>query len=1135
MKKNAQYRQLYHVFTKKTLLIMKISTLLLFLALHVSAKDYAQQKITLNVKNNSFSSVLKTIEKQTTYRFFYSDDVVERNKQISIVVNDAPLEKVMEILLNNSSLTWKQMDADRIVIAPVTEINNPIKIMGITGTVKNSKGENLQAVVIKEVGTNNVVQTAADGSFSINVKDNNSRLEISIVGYKTQEVLIGKSTYLNIVLLEEPKNLEDVVVIGYGTKARREISTSISSVSAKEIIGVPVADVAQALQGRVAGVTITQSSGAPGGTGGSAIRIRGITSLNLTNNPLIVVDGYPLPDLGSDNVLNSFGTGEIERIDVLKDAGATTIYGVRGSNGVIVITTKRGKVGKSNFNVDVYRGLQQAWRLPTMLNAREYAIANTEARVASGLAPIPKLLDPNAIESQYGTGTDWLGKIFRRAAIQNVTLNASGGSENAQYLFSAGYFKQDGIIYKTDFERFNLRFNGDVKVNSRIKFGNSLSLSKYIEHGTDTYTPFNSNIILALTAPPTVKVRNPDGTYAGGLSEDSYAETNPIYNLEVPKNKNVKYRATGNIFAEIELLKGLKLKTMFGGDFTIQEITSLNIATPSTGGRPVTLSSYFTQKSLNPDYLAEYTLTYDKVLATKHKLNAVVGYTFQENRYSFVNGSRGNGTFSQNVPGLNNRIFTPLDISQIGNSAEDGIGRRLASYISRLNYDYDNRGFFSLSIRRDGSDRFAPLNKFSTFYAVSAAWRLTQEPFLQNVSWLNELKVRGSFGNVGNQNIDPYKYLQIINQGFQYTFGNSAGSGGIVNGAAPSSSYNPNIKWEKNEQLNLGFDATLLKNRLNINFDAYQRRSIDLIIAVAPPLVSGTYEAVPFNTGTLENKGIDLTLSGVIYNKNKFIWSANSALGAYKNKVTSLGISALLDNGGFPRIAGGSLRTTLGLPANYFYGFVTEGIFQNYKEIAIHAVQTAGSDPSKSTAPGDIKFKDLNGDGVIDDKDRTNIGNANPTFTYGLTNTFSYRNFELNVFIQGSQGNKVLNFTRWYTEGGVSNGNYSNAVLARWTGEGTSNTMPRLILDDPNGNSRVSDRFVEDASYLRIKNVRLSYSIPSKWATNLHVKNTKFYVSAQNLVTVTNYSGFDPEVGGGVDYGFYPQARTFLAGITIDL
>ena len=1136
MKKIAKYGRLYHVFTTKTLLIMKISTLLLFLALHVSAKDYAQQKITLNVKSTSFKTVLKTIEKQTTYRFFYSDDVVKGNKPVSIVVNDASIEKVMELLLDNSLFTWKQMDADKILIASVTKTDYKVKLFPITGSVKNEKGEALIGVTIKELGTNSIAQTDGSGNFSIDVKDIAAKLEISIVGYKTQQITVGENKIINIILSEEPKNLEDVVVIGYGTKVRRTLSTSISSISAKDVTLAPVADVAQVLQGRVAGLTVVQGSGAPGGTGGSRMLIRGVSSINLNTNPLIVIDGYPLPDASSDNVLNSFGVGEIERVDVLKDAGATAVYGVRGSNGVIVITTKRGRVGKSSFNVEVYRGIQEAWRLPNPLNAREYAIANTEARIASGIAPIAKLQDFNAIEKQYGAGTNWLGEIFRRAAMQNVTMTASGGSENAQYLFSAGYFKQDGIVYNTNFERFNLRFNGDVKVNSRIKFGNSLSLNKFIERGTDTYSPFNSNIILALTAPPTTTARNPDGTYAGGNgSVDGYDEPNPIYNLEVPQNKNVKYRATGNIYTEIGLLKGLKFKAMFGGDFTIQEINNLNIATPSSGGRPITLSSYFVQKSINPDYLSEFTLTHDKTFLQKHKVTTLVGYTFQESRYSYVNGSRGNGTFTYNVPGLNNNIFTPTNISQISNGAEDGVYRRLASYVGRINYDYDNRGYLGISARRDGSSNFAPLNRFADFYAFSAAWRLSEEPFIKNIKWINELKVRGSYGSVGNQDIPSYKYLQLINQGFQYTFGNSSGSGGIVSAAAPSSSYNPEIKWEKSQQINVGIDGSFLKNRINIALDVYQRRSKDLIINIPPPLVSGTYENVPYNTGTLQNRGIDLTLYGEPYQSKNFKWTINSVFSTYKNKITSLGVSSLIDNGSFPRITGGSLRSTVGLPINYFYGFVTEGIFQNYKEIAAHAVQTPGGDPTKSTAPGDIKFKDINGDGIINDQDRTNIGNSNPTFTFGLTNTFTYKNFEIIVFIQGSQGNKVLNFTRWYTEGGVSNGNYSNAVLKRWTGEGSSNSMPRLIQDDPNRNNRVSDRFVEDASYLRIKNVRLQYSLPSRLMGKINVKNTKLYVSGQNLMTFTNYTGFDPEVGNGVDYGFYPQARTFIAGLTIDL
>ncbi len=1007
--------------------------------------------------------------------------------------------------------------------------------VSVTGKVRSkTTGEALVGATILLEGTKTFTLTDATGSFSI-AANKGAILLVSYSGSNTLRYRVESVGSNNILLEDAPKYLEDVVVIGYGTKVRKSITTSISSISEKDIRTAPVADAAQAIQGRVSGVTIVQGSGAPGGTGGSSIRIRGISSVNLNNNPLIVVDGYPLPDNQADNILNSFGTGDIERIDVLKDAGALSIYGTRASNGVIIITTKRGKAGKTSFSLDVYRGIQQAWQLPTMLNAREYAIINSEAAIASGKTILPKLADFNAIEQQYGQGTDWLKEIFRRAAIQSVNLTASGGSDKAQFSFSAGYFKQDGIIYNTDFERFNLRFNGDIKVSNRIKIGNTISMNKFIEHGTDTYNPFNSVVLLALTAPPTVKPRNADGTYAGGNGNiDGFNEPNPVYQLEVPKNTNTKYRVTGNVFAEIGIWTGLKFKAMFGGDFTYQESNNFRPKTASTGGRPFEVTSYGVFKGLFPDYLAEYTLTYDKTLFKKHKINTVVGYTFQENKYSNLSASR-SGTFLQQIPALNGQILPITDPSQIDNYAEDGVNRRLISYFGRLNYDFDNRGFLGFSIRKDGSSNFAPKNKFAIFPAVSAAWRLSEEPFLKEVKWLTELKLRASFGYAGNQDILSNQYLQAINQSFQYTFGNSTGSGGIVSGSGPSRTYNPDIRWEKNEQLNVGIDATLFKNRLNVALDVYQRKSIDLLFNVTPPFLSGTYEAVPFNTGTLVNKGIDLTLSGQVVRSKNFNWNANAVVSSYRNKVTSLGIAAdPLDTRGFARIQGGSLRVTKNSPINFFYGFVTEGIFQNYKEITDHAVQTAGSDATTSTAPGDIKFKDLNGDGIINDLDRTNIGNSNPTFTYGFTNTFTYKNFEVTVFIQGSQGNKLLNFTRWYTEGGVSNGNYSNKILERWVGPGTSNTMPRVTLEDPNKNSRVSDRFVEDASYMRIKNLRIAYSMPTRWSNLLNLKKAQLYVSSQNLLTITNYTGMDPEVGGGVDIGFYPQARTFIAGVTID-
>ncbi len=1004
----------------------------------------------------------------------------------------------------------------------------------VKGVVQSNAGDVLSGVTIISPGKTSV--SDGQGNFSVEIPKGTA-LTFSYIGMVSKTISYTQNSNVTITLIQEAATDEAVVVVGYGTKKRSELSTAVSSINSKEINSVVVADAAQALQGKVSGVTIVQGSGAPGGTGGTGIRIRGISSLTGTNEPLIVIDGYPLPDQGSNNILNSFGTGDIETITVLKDAAATAIYGVRASNGVIVITTKRGKAGRSNLGVQVYRGIQQAWKLPKSLDAKEYAILNTEARVASGLAPIAKLLDYKAIETQYGKGTDWLDLIFRRAAITNATINASGGSEKAQYAFSAGYFKQDGIVYKTDFERFNLRFNGDIKVSDRIKFGNSLTLTKIVERAADTYTPFNSVVILALTAPPTVKAKNDDGSYAGGQNDDDFAEPNPIYQLEVPQNVNNKYRVNASVYGEVKITKSLTFKTQVGGDFIYQEFKGFSPATPSSGGRPITITSYGSQKSFNTDYVIENTLAYSGSISAKHKITGLVGQSFQENRFSFLQGSR-SGNF--NLPVLNNQVFIPITLDQISNGGFDGIGSRFLSYFARLNYDFDNRGFFGFSLRQDASSFFAPKNRLAYFPAISAAWRLTKEPFLADVDWLNDLKVRGSFGYTGNPTLanngpgNP-AYLQLINQSFQYTFGNSNGATGTVPGSAVSRTFNPDIQWEKNEQLNIGIDAAVLKNRMNVSLDVYQRRSKNLILYVSPPLLSGTFESVPFNTGTMQNRGVDLTIGATVAQAKGFDWNSNLVLGAYKNEVISLGVSAPLD-AGFTRITGGSRRTTQGSPADYFFGFVADGIFQSYDEIAKHAVQTAGTDPTTSTAPGDIRFKDLNNDGVINDKDRENIGNSNPTFTYGFTNNFKYKNFELNIFIQGSEGNRVLNFNRWYTEGGVSNGNYSNKVIGRWNGPGSSNDQPRLTLNDPNGNNRVSSRFVEDASYLRIKNVILAYNLPKSLLSKAKIAgNTQVYVSSQNLLTITNYTGFDPEVGGGVDYGFYPQARTIIAGIKFDL
>jgi TonB-dependent starch-binding outer membrane protein SusC len=1041
--------------------------------------------------------------------------------------NTEDLKKMVEVMRSQNlvDIPADLLEPDPIIAAPVKTIQGMI--------TDQKSGLPIEGVSVAVKGTKQGTTSDRTGAFKIAVDDENAVLVFSIIGYAPQEMLVGTNNNLQISMVSTAATLNDVVVVGYGTRKRKELTTAISSLGSKEIAVLPVADAAQALQGKVAGVTIVQGSGAPGGTGGTQIRIRGITSLTGTNNPLIVVDGYPLPDQDADNVLNSFGTNDIESIDVLKDAAAASIYGVRASNGVIMITTKRGKAGQAKMNVDVYRGLQQAWQLPNMLNAKEYAILNSEARIASGLDVLPKLANADAIEEQYGAGTNWLKEIFRRAAIQSASLNASGGSDKATYMLSVGYLKQDGIVYKTDFERFNFRFNGDIKVNNKLKLGNTLSLSKYIEHGADTYSAFNSVIILALTTPPTVSPRNEDGTYAGGNGNiDGFSEPNPIYNLEVPQSSNTKYRVTGNVYAEWEIIQGLKFKTTYGADYSYNDVKSFSPATPSTGGQPITTTGYGATKVVIPDYLAEYTLNYDKTIKEKHKINALLGYTFQETQYSILYGSR-SGTFNYLIPVLNNAVFLPQNTSETNNYSQDDVTRRFISYIGRLNYTFDNRIYFTGSIRKDGSSNFAPKNKFAIFPSFSAAWRLSEEGFVKNIQWISDLKFRTSFGYTGNPNVNPYSYLTRIDQGFQYPFGNSSGTEGATQGAAPTAPSNPDIKWEKNEQLDIGLDASLFSNKLTVNIDYYQKRSKDLILYVVPINVSGNYVSVPYNTGTLQNRGVDLTISGTVLSSRALNWNASLVMGTFTNKVISFGLGSAFDRG-FARINGGSLRTDIGMPANFFYGFKTDGIFQSYEEIAKSPVQIAGTDPTTSTAPGDIKFKDINSDGIIDEKDRTNLGNSFPQFTYGINNTITYKGLELRIFIQGSQGNKVLNFTRWYTEGGVSNGNYSKDVINRWTGSGTSNDMPRLILNDPNGNNRVSDRFVEDASYIRIKSLRLGYTLPEKWSKTAGLTKAQLYGSVQNLLTITKYTGLDPEVGGGVDYGFYPQARTFLLGVAID-
>ena len=1092
------------------------------------------------------SKAIDELESRFKVSFLYKSEVVKSRYVPSSVLGGQDLSIILSEISSRTGLNFEQTGKSVYTILEKKASSDkgagtgmeqlPDSSAGqaniqVKGIVNDENGQPLPGAAVMILSTRKGVVTGLDGSFSISCQPF-SVLKFRYEGYLPQEIPLNGRVFLSVKLEPELKEASEVVVVGYGTSTKREVSSSISSINAKEIKSTPVADAAQALQGRVSGLTVIQNSGAPGGTGGTSIRIRGISSVTGSNNPLIVLDGFPLPDQTADNVLNALNPNEIESIDVLKDAAAASIYGVRGSNGVVIINTKRGKDGKAVVSLDYYRGIQNVWNAPSLLNAREYAVINSEARLASGLQPIAKLVDPLAIEQQFGQGTDWMDEIFRRAAMTNISLNVSGGTDKARYSVSGSYFNQDGILKGTGFDRYNFRFNGDMQVSKKLKVGNSLTLSRTKEVPRNTYDPFNSLLLLAAMAPPTVQPRNPDGTWAGGNGgEDGFNEPNPLYDIYVPQTFNTRFRSIASVFAEYEVIPGLSLKANMGMDFVMQNIRIWNPAIPSSGGRPISITGLQEQINFSPSYLAEYTANYKKSFGD-HNMTLLGGYTVQDNQFNVLGAGR-NGYQRLDMQVLDDAATVPANISQTFNFGANGTNR-LLSVVSRANYDFKGKYLFSFSLRRDGSSNFGPGYKYAVFPAASAAWNITDEEFMKSAEFISNLKLRLSFGQTGNQNVPAFAYLQRINTGIQYPLGDNSGSGGATSAAAPTSTKNPELRWEKNEQANIGIDLAVLSNRFSVTADFYRRASKDLIFSVAPPSTSGTYEWSPLNTGTMVNTGIDLSFNTVNLPASSPIkWTSTLIYSAYKNNIESLGQSAPII-GSFPRITGGGLRVDEGLPVNYFYGYVADGIFQNWDEVKAHAVQTPGTDGSNGTAPGDIRFKDLNSDGIINDKDRTNLGNSIPRFTYGFTNNLSWKSLELSVFLQGSSGNKVLNFTRWYTEGGVSNGNYSKEVLNRWTGPGTSNSMPRMIQADPNQNNRVSSRFVEDASYLRVKNIRLSWNLPDLWAQRIGVGKLKVYGSVQNALTFTKYTGFDPEVGGGVDFGFYPQPRTWLGGLTME-
>lgn len=993
----------------------------------------------------------------------------------------------------------------------------------VTGTVRDAvTDEELIGVTILVTGTEIGTVTDLNGAFTLSVPVN-STLRISYVGYSSQEISVTGTVTLDIRLQPETQLMDELVVVGYTVQKKSTLTGAVAPVSMGDMERRRVPDVRQALQGQVAGVQVTQSTGAPGDE--IDIRIRGEGTIG-NNNPLYIIDGVPTRELSFIN------PADIESMTVLKDASAAAIYGSRASAGVIVITTKSGVKGKTKLDINYYAGVQQVSNLPTMLNATQYMNVVEKAWHNAGYSGTNPYTGDKG-RSDFAN-TDWLDEVFEPGYAQNIQMTASGGSDQLQYLLSAGYVNQNGIVvYDNDkYQRFNFRTNINAKLSKRISVGTNMQLSYAVQDKLSSKGDAPGIIRHAMLRPPVIAVfKSPDDpTYSerdpftdlpfylhnnrdtGGWESDKYEWTqNPIALAYFTDDTRSHFKTFGNLFGEVSFLpeNELKFRTNVGIDLNYRHNKAFypNFGDDDGGGSEIDrgLGRQNRPNGLDESRDEELTFTwnntlsYDKLLDL-HSINALVGSEFINNYGSGVSASR--RRYEYDSPSFRYIDFgsTEQDLWNGGSGSEWA----LMSYFASLTYVYDLKYMLTANFRADASSRFAKNNQWGYFPSLSAGWKLNEEAFMKQYDWLSDLKLRGSVGQLGNQEIDNYAYLTLIRkEGDKYLI---------------SRYGNPELKWETTTQYNMGLDAGLLKNRIYLSIDYFRKYTTDILLPISLPGIVGDVQPTIVNAGEVSNRGWEFGL--VLRNsENAFKYNINANLATVQNRVERL-------HPNLPSLIGQVTRTEAGHPLNAYYGYVFEGIYQNTQEISSQLFATT----NPTVVPGDIRFKDLNNDGRIDDNDRDFIGDPNPGLLYGLNLSGSYRAFDLSVMFQGVGKVERYNDSKKIVDYDTRPFNYTTRVLGAWDGEGSTNAIPRVSFTD-NGSSRTSSIFVEDASYFRLKNVELGYTINRFKSAG--ISNLRLYVSAQNLFTLTNYTGLDAESTDLMDMGTYPQSRMFVCGVNL--
>ncbi len=1122
--------------TNQLLLAMRFTAMLLLLgAMHLSGKTLSQT-VTLNVRNTSLRHVFAAVEKQTGYTVLYSDDVVQENKTVSMNVTAVPLKDFLTKVLSPVSLTYR-IDGTSIFIKPLRRDKLAGQLTGkivasvlqqrtVTGKVTDGSQKPLEGVTVTVRGTSVVTTTDSEGGYRIQLPESSTVLIFSNVGFEPREELIGNRSNINVSLAASISNLEEVVVVGYGTVRRKDLTGSVSSVESKQIQDLPIARVDEVLAGRVPGVEVKLNSGQPGAA--PQIRIRGVGSISAGVAPLYVVDGIPVDDI------TAISPGDIASIDVLKDASATAIYGSRGSNGVVIINTARGNAGKPQFMYEAYLEFQQVERVPNMLNAKEQAQYTYDGfrnrnldngYDVSGHASTWQFPAPpdviNVLEGRNNTDVNAWDWVFRTAPQNQHRLSATGGNQDVKYAINGTYLNQQGVITHSDFTRYSLRANLDAKLAKRLDIQLGLNPSFMENNGAPSYAGGYGSLVGSLIGiQPWIPLLDENGeyTYIGGNA--SMADVvNPLARAQEDIMHQSRFNFLGNINAKYNIVDGLDFNTMVGvgiNNSRIDRFTpSLHVFfdTPPDG-RSTTNQAI--------DWLGEFTLNYDKYF-NDHHLIGLVGYTAQKSVRD------GNYMRSLNYP--NNLVRT---LSAVGGQITEGTSTKaefsLLSYLARINYIFKDKYYVTGTIRTDGSSRFGTDNKFGYFPSVALAWRLSEENFMGNIGFLNELKFRVSYGQSGNNNIGNYDHFANIEY-VNYNFANQ-----VVGGFAQGNVGNPVLSWEKQQQTNIGLDASLFSHRLRLTADYFRSRNYDLLLEVPIPSITGFNSALQ-NIGEVKNTGWEFILHTVNVS-GKFEWTTNFNISSYRNEVVKLGPE------GNPIYSGNNI-TTIGKPMGMFYGLMFDGIFMNQEEL--DAGPHFNPEASDRSRLGDRRFVDVSGpdgmpDGLINNYDYTVVGSPYPDFYYGMTNNFSYRNFNVSINLTGSQGGQIYNLSR----DGNNSGRGRVRTLAfnknYWKSEAEpGDGKTQRPNDAPSGGGRLpGSHWLDDASFLRINNITLGYNFSTQLLQNINIRSLRIYLTAHNPLIFTKYTTWNPDSSNsgnplqpGRENNDYPLQKGLMMGVNV--